>query len=246
MRARFPGAGGNLGVQLTVNRGRNLLGGTTAAPTLTSLADHDAVWIGGTKTPRLSSTPEPGAFYLAEFDTAEQTWRFRAKATKSPTDLRLHHRNPKLSLDPTRRTEVRVISLTVTLVYPDTRTSTWDGLPLDPRHEQNGMPDSVSAVFADASSPPNGRSATPLVMTLGREITDGLALLRSLIAHKATLAGSLNHPTSTATDRSVMMTLHGGNDGQRPTVGDYRGVTDAMTHAGTGLRVLEQLTRMSR
>jgi len=134
LRARFPGAAGSLRVQLTVNRGRNLLGRRAQALTLRALANDDIVWIGGTTLPG-SSSPQSGTCYLAEFDTTEQTWRFKTRKTSAATDLRLQHTDPRLSLNPALGTQVRVITVTVTIFHHDGSMSAWETLPLDPEHQ---------------------------------------------------------------------------------------------------------------
>lgn len=244
LRARFPGAAGNLRVRLTVHRGPNLLSGTSSTPTLKSLSHHAVVWIGGTTDPH-APTPQPGTFYLAEFDGTEQTWRFKTGAATSETDLRLHHSDPQRSLNPILGTQVRVISLTITVLDHASNTFVWKHLPLDPYHTRHSRPDSVLAVFTDIVPPSHAHSLPPLVITHGHDKPTGLDLLAVLRTHKPLLTISLNKRKSTVTARSVDLTLQGGNDGQRPTTEDYRGSKDELKKTATGLQVFETIEDIS-
>ena len=99
VRARFPGAAGNIRVRITVRAGRNVLCGTADAPTVVGLKTNDVVWIRDFATP-LASSPRSGNLYLVAWDEADQTWRFGKSKTKSAADLRLSA--PPGSLSPSR------------------------------------------------------------------------------------------------------------------------------------------------
>jgi len=244
LRSRFPGAAGNLRLRLTVHRGPNLLRGTSTAPTLKSLSHHSVVWIGGTTDPT-APTPQPGTFYLAEFDRTEQTWRFKTGETTSETDLRLHHSDPHLSLNPALGTQVRVISLTITVLDHASNTSVWKHLPLDPYHTRHGHPDSVLAMFTDIVPPSHTHSIPPLVITHGHDKPTGLDLLAALTTYKPLLASALNKRKSTVTARSIDLILQGGNDGHRPRAEDYHGIKDESKNTATGLQALEVIEDIS-
>src|SRR5258708_2011329 len=57
IRARFPGAIGNMQMRLTLRMGQNVLGGQAASPRVVSLLPEDVVW---------AKHDGQGAFYLAE------------------------------------------------------------------------------------------------------------------------------------------------------------------------------------
>ena len=222
VRSRFPGAAGNMRVRLTVRLGKNILGGTTQAPTVGALSNDDVVWIGDATFP-LSSPPGAGTLYLAEFDTTEQTWRFQSSKTRAVSDLRLKHPDPLLSLDPERGAQVRVATVTVTVLQHDGGTLVWEGLPPDPDHQSEGALVSLKSTFASESSNLAQKRTLPIVLVLGNGIADGLAVVDALVAENPDLVGNLNNLTSSDADRSVTVELSGGNDGQRPTADDYRG-----------------------
>lgn len=244
LRARFPGTAGNLRVRLTVQRGPNLLGGIATVPTLKSLARHDVVWIGRTKSPNTQST-RSGAFYLAEFDTTEQTWRFKIGSMNRPTDLRLHHADPQLSLNPELGTEVRVLNLTIVITDHASHTSIWKRLALDPRHQHRGTPDSILETFVHMPHTPSKHPLPPLIITSGSTPITGLDVLAALTTHKPPLTTTLNKRKSTVTARSVDLILAGGNDGQRPTAEDYHGVKDETKKVATGLQAFEVIEDIS-
>lgn len=244
LRARFPGSDGNLRVKLTLTRGRNLLAQTGQAPTLKALANHDVVWIGASPAPD-SSSGQSGGYYLAEFDEIERTWRFMTGETKSETDLRLHHTDPQLSLSPARGTQVRVISLTITVLNHDSTPSVWERIPLDPHHQRHGTPDSLLARFADVLDRSHNYPIPPLIVTHGQAKPTGLDVLAALTAHKPLITISLKKRQSTVAARSVDLVLDGGNDGQRPTADDYRGTIHEASRQPTALRALEAIDKIS-
>jgi len=244
VRARFPGAAGNMRVRLTVRLGQNILGGTTQVPTVGALSNDDVVWIGDATSP-VSSPPGAGTLYLAEFDTTEQTWRFKSSKTRAASDLRLKHTDPSLSLDPALGTQVRVATVTVTVLQNDGGTLVWEGLPPDPDHQRDGAPDSLKAKFASEPSNLAQKRTLPIVLTLGSGLADGLAVIDALVAEKPDLAGHLNNLKSSDADRSVTVELSGGNDGQRPTADDYHGKEDEATNTKTGLLAFEDIEDIS-
>ena len=238
LRARFPGAAGNLRVRLTIQRGPNLLGGTSNAPTLKSLAPHDIVWIGGTQglTPPSS---QPGAFYLADFDTTQQNWRFTTGDTNPNSDMWLQHHDPHRSLNPELGTQVRVLNLTIAVTDHHSHTSVWKRLALDPRHHRRGMFNSISVLHTVDVHEAHKYPPPPLVITPGHPHITGLDLLAALTAHKPMLVSSLKKRKSTVASRSVDLELQGGNDGQRPTAEDYRGAQNEEKHTATALQSFE-------
>lgn len=244
VRARFPGAAGNMRVRLTVRLGQNILGGTTQVPTVGALSNDDVVWIGDATSP-VSSPPGAGTLYLAEFDTTEQTWRFKSGKTRAASDLRLKHTDPLLSLDPALGTQVRVATVSLTVLQNDGGTLVWEGLPPDPDHQRDGAPDSLKAKFASEPSNLAQKRTLPIVLTLGSGLADGLAVVDALVAERPDLAGHLNDLKSSDADRSVTVDLSGGNDGQRPTADDYRGKEDEATNTKTGLLAFEDIEDIS-
>ena len=244
VRARFPGAAGNIRVRITVRVGRNVLCGTAEAPTVAGLRTNDVVWIRDFATP-LASSPRSGNLYLVAWDEAEQTWRFGKSKTQSAADLRLSAPPGSLSLstqlDPTREGEVRIVTLAVTALLNDGSTMMWDGLPPDPAHQRADTPDSLCACFHAAPCRPDLARRVPLVITCAGDASDGLQVLDALFAANPSLRAALDNAGSTEVERSVEMLLAGGNDGARPTAAEYGGHDDPATLIKTGLRAFEDI-----
>jgi phage tail sheath protein FI len=249
IRARFPGAAGNLRVRFTLRLGQSVLGvGEPGRPTLGSLRHRDLVWVNDVTSP-VSSPLAGGAFFVADnyFDTNtnERTWRFLDRSLDPAAALRLDALTP--DLDPARGDQVRVVTVTVTVMPAagDTLPSVWEGLSLDPGHELDGAPDSLSAKFGpDPSSLAQARTL-PIVVTLGDDLDSGIDVLRVLLNARPGLADRLADPTASDEERTVDVLLEGGNDGLRPTAAEYEGRADDTTSVKTGLKSLEDIEDIS-
>ena len=245
IRARFPGATGNVRVRFIVRLGQNILGGVKGKATVTGLTENDVVWIGDLKAP-IDNPPGAGGLFLATFDATEETWRFAKTKAKTAADLRLNTTDNTLNaLDPEGGHTVRVTTITVMVLMPDGSVQTWENLPPDPAHTRSGSPDSLLSKFAAQPSSLAQARGLPIVIGAGGDIVDGLKLLNVLTTAKATLAAALNSPTSSDADRSVEVLLAGGNDGQRPKASEYEGKADLDKTTKTGLKAFEDLEDIS-
>ena len=246
LRARFPGAAGNLRVRLTLRLGQNVLGGKAGAPTVGGLLDNDVVWINEVNSP-VDSPPGGGNLYLAEsyYDAVNKvdTWRFVNSATSPTTTLELADFIP--NPDPAQSDAIRIVTMTVITTDDDGNTLVWSGLPLDPAHIRSGSPDSVSKFFAQ--KPPNLDQARtlPIVIELGDHVVSGLDVVDALALANTNLLANLNVLTSSDADRSVDVILVGGNDGVRPTFSEYEGTADENTSVKTGLKAFEDIEDIS-
>jgi len=239
VKARFPGEAGNLRVRFTIRLGQNILGGKSGEPKLGALSDRDVVWIGDVKSP-ISSPPGSGTFYIAERDDEDETWHF--KKTTSPTSqLDLD------DLDPERGDNVRVATLTISVGAPDGSGSVgvWEGVPLDPEHKRGGSLDSLSARFAQDQSNVALRRTTPIVISLGDNVEDGLDVLQALLDSNSDLADALNDMKSSDAERSTETVLSGGDDGDRPGAAEYEGEAEEDTSVKTGLKAFEDIEDIS-
>jgi phage tail sheath protein FI len=252
VRARFPGAAGNLRIRFTLRLGQNILGADDRNnPTLGGINERDVVWV---RDVTLTSPPtETGAFYRAEsaFDTNEQKllWTFRGlRLSPLPDDI--GHASVKLAAlapnpNEARSDKVRVLTMTVTVLYPDGSTATWDGLSLDPEHVREGSPDSLFARFARTPSNSGLGRTLPIVITHGDGLADGLTVLAALFRAKPALSKALEKEASTDAERSIDIELNGGNDGQRPRANEYEGVADDKTLVKMGLKQFEDIEDIS-
>lgn len=255
VRARFPGAAGNLRVRLTVRLGGNILSGKRDALTAAGLREFDTVWIGDLTSPAADSPPGAGDIYVARFDEADQTWRFtQAGATTSPpqgSDLWLNAGSDpaRTALDPLAGHEVRVATLTVTVSSADGTTSeVWDNVAPDRNHKSvAGAPDGLSALFQQEPNTMTEARTLPVVVLTGAGLDTGREVINALIDSGLNddLADNLDRLDSSDADRSVVFLLTGGNDGQRPAPADYEGRVDPASNAKTGLKMLEDLEDIS-
>ncbi|HKU75887.1 MAG TPA: phage tail sheath subtilisin-like domain-containing protein [Pyrinomonadaceae bacterium] len=246
IRARFPGAYGNMRVRITVQLGKSVLGGTTAGQlTANSLRDYDTVWIQDIVSP-ISSPLASGNLYVARFDETERTWIFSQTNTPGASDFRLNSSTATNVL--ASGDLIRPVSLTVTVISPDgTSTSVWNNVPLNPNHKSAfGNADSLKDLFAQEPSSLAQARTLPIVILAGDNIDTGRDLLQALAgADFNTLLTAVGNPDSTDTARTIDKLLVGGNDGQLPEPTDYIGREDPDTNNKTGLVVFEDIDDIS-
>jgi len=256
VQARFPGAAGNdMQVLFTVCLSQNVLGRQLGGQpaNLSSVLENDVVWIGHPASPPLgSSAPTLGDYYIAEpfFDpqTQQQTWLFKSPPTSPP--MRFQISPPAGGLDLRNLSfdagyQVRVVTLTVTVILADDSNIVWSGLPLDPAHKRaDGMPDSVFDFFSKGAGSQSQALRLPIVVTPSN-IADGLDVLEILFTQNSGLRNFLDNPQSTASQRSVALALAGGDDGQRPSANEYEGTADENTQIKTGLKIFEDIEDIS-
>lgn len=261
IRARFPGAAGNMRVRLTVKLGQNILTGEPGNPgqpeklSVKALHDFDTVWISNVKSP-VSVPPGRGGFYLAHFDEPEQTWIFGLTSTKRVRDLRLNKpaRSSLTSLSAKEGDQIRVVMLTVSVTSADgSTTNVWDNIALDPKHLNTlGTPDTLKDAFPQDPGSLTQAHTLPIVVLIGDGISTGVELLKTLTTY-GTSSGSnkdfgpniLNRLDSTDSERSVEILLSGGNDGQLPGADAYIGGINEQTNATFGLVTFEKVEDIS-
>jgi phage tail sheath protein FI len=177
LRARYPGAAGNMQVTFTANVGQNTLADEPEDPTnptgptrrvLRGVESHDLVWIGQPSATSVNQTnaatnPQTGGGDVYRVNRALENgrvvWHFMADTIGG--------------LDLTTDTlpagaQVRAITLTVEVVHrgrtPRTqaRTQTWEGLGFDPRH-----PRWVGKVFKRTPTSRSQALEVPMVLWIG-------------------------------------------------------------------------------
>ncbi len=250
IRARFPGAAGNLRVRITAKLGQNVLSvadAGTPEETLTvgALRNYDTVWLDDLTSP-IGSPPSAGSLYVALFDEAEQTWIFSETGTPSANDYRLNSTTAANIIGSSDR--VRVITLTITITSADgSTTSVWDNVALDPNHKSTfGAADSLGDLFAQNPNSLSQARSIPVVILTGDNIDTGRSLLQALgSAAYNDLRDALADDDSTDVERTVDVLLSGGNDGQRVTATEYIGNVDADTNQKFGLMSFEDLEDIS-
>jgi Bacteriophage tail sheath protein len=268
-------AGGEMRVRLTLRLSQNILsseperdslgrvqtddqGKVKTRPKIGSVLDRDVVWISNLASP-LSPVDEftegRGDYYIAsrKFDSTskEWTWEFNALTTSPPisplssefkSTLGLKDLNSDLQGD-----TVRVVTLSIAVTNTDGDTQVWDDIPLDPEHERAGSPDSVFARFSEDPGSLSQALRLPIVIDPGEDIGDGLDVLQTLLQHDANLnlRDQLDDLKSSDNQRSIVISLDGGDDGVRPTAFEYEGEASPTSTKKTGLKALEGIDDIS-
>lgn len=219
IRARFPGAAGNLGIRLAFRHGPNILGGSTARPLVGALSPHDVVLIDAIRGGN-------GMLARAAYNQAHASWSFAPAKGRS---ISLAH------LDPARH-RIRVISMDVTVDVPHAWQAVWTGLPLDPRHAGPGGKDSLLARFARRPASDGSILDLPFELLPGKGLGNGLALIDLFASVTPDLHAGLLAPDDAQAVLALDCRLGGGHDGALPEAEDYAG----RNHPGrSGLKRLE-------
>lgn len=248
LRARYPGAAGNVQVTFTARLGQNILAGVPRdpsnlageqVPVLRGASEFDLVWITDASSPVIDP-PGAGALYWAERTrdaNNERTWTFHPEAG---ADLALANLTPGLD-------EVRIVTVDVEVVTPGRFPSSdrWEGLTFHPSHDR-----SLSRVFAAELNNRRQRLTVPIVFTASVQNGVGIAL---------TVLGQVNTDTGNAIidtfgtaenqlqagARQYTVVLENGNDGVRPEAGEYEGDDGGDDGLKSGFNALEDLEDIS-
>jgi len=254
LRARWPGAMGNLRVVLELRAGRNLLGsvieGDSERAVLGGLKPYDVVCIRDEQSPFSSPPDANGDLWLALRDDASTEtdarrpdyWQF-AGAIGSPiaspvTAGRKFGAGDIPAAEPGQGISIRVVTLAVTLLAPSGEPlGAWRDLPIDPRHRSGGAADSFVNLFGAQADD----RTLPLVVELAGA-PSGLEIIDAFFRSEEVAVAS---GTPLLTGISVTHHLTGGNDGIFPSAADYQGSDDESRSFKTGLKQLEDLEDIS-
>jgi phage tail sheath protein FI len=232
--ARFPGAGGNMQVRITLTAGPNVYDkGTT---TIRGVVNDDLVIVNSTQAD--GKTPTAGApdFWWTEqfFNGTDMQWRLRNAPNTTKT------------LDNTID-NVRIVTATVTIIPTDPNVPSWvyPDLAISSTHRRNGADDTIAGQFA-AKQPSLGRARSiPIVIDLAAFGT-GIATAQHLLALAPNLGGHLKNPVSSDANRSFTFQLTGGDDGALPSNAEYQGKGgDPSEKIKSGLKALEDIDEIS-
>ena len=252
IKARFPGDAGNIRVRLTLRIGQNILGGTPApgtsgtfTPRVAGLLDKDIVWIADKSSP-IESPPGAGTLYRAvrypDPETKGWSWRFHvhdSSSSSSPPEI-LELDQLTFDPDPGQSDQIRIVTLAVTVIQNDGTSLVWDGLPFDPAHVRDGLPDAVTVRFAAKLANLAQARSMPIVIETNLQ---ALGILRAIFPQG--IIDLLNDPTASDIERSVDVLLTGGNDGLRPGADEYEGKAALDTTTKTGLKAFEDIEDIS-
>lgn len=250
IRARFPGAAGNMIVSIAVILQENLLAGESGRLTAAGLSDHDTVWISNAAAPDSESH---GSFYRALFSDEEQTWLFGKEAKPDSADLRLNTPvssgfKSLIRSDDDIHSQLRVATLTVSVASEDGGTYIWDRIAPDPNHTGTHGWDSLTRGFAQDLENPISSRVLPIVILAGDGIVTGVDVLQTILRDADGDVAKFDQldwlkRDSLSVRRSVQ--LAGGNDGQVPDADAYLGRMSEKDELRTGLSSLELVDEIS-
>jgi phage tail sheath protein FI len=230
--ARFPGAGGNVQVRITLVGGPNVFAMEGTQRVVRGVVDGDVVLIGDNTT-----TTAAGNLYIAQRYISAGAIQYRFRQGGTTSELQSLAAN----------SSVRVITATVTVTPPDPLVPSvvYEGLALDRTHRRNGADDSLATQFA-LEQPSLGRARSIPIVMFTSAFNDGVALAAHVFSLRSSIATSLVNEKSSDAARSYDFGLTGGSDGNLPEVGDYEGVGgDPDSKVKTGLKALEDIDEIS-
>jgi uncharacterized protein len=233
MRARNPGAAGDVRVRFTVEAGQSVLSMVDGVPTARGLVDNDVIMLSG-GSPGAVNFARAESFY--DPDAGRPSWRFHPEGGSPPDAIDLD------TLDPATGDSLRVVTVSVGVTpnLPGAVTMEWLALPLDPSHDIGGAPDSLFAIFD-----PEAEQARGTPITIETTLSDGIAVLNALSAASGgALEAALFDPNSSPEQRSLDDLLTGGGDGDMPTVDEYAG-EELDDNSKTGLVAFEDIVDIS-
>ena len=241
IRARYPGAAGNLRVGLVLRGGAEALVAdadpATGVPrtTLRSVTDLDLVWLHRRDAP----DPAAGALHLARRDAKQASWRLEPGNGGDHVDVA----NLTVGAEPGAGDSVRRVALQVSLHSGDglQDLAAWVDLPIDPRHAA----DSVFARFAEAPAKAADARNLPLVFACTAELRTAFDVLAALGLGEWRPAGDAGDPPSADDPPGLQLALEGGNDGMRPDAAAFEGGVDPKTGAAHGLAQLEAIDEIA-
>ena len=227
--ARYPGAAGDFAVTLIFKRGSSILvtdAGSGAR--FQGVGDKDVIWA-QTIAEAQQSSPAAGQFYRVQGKgdamRLQPGGAIEGDATGS------------LNADQLARAEIVTLTVTASASGQFTADQVWNDVTFD-------AADSASLMQIFAAEPGSARKA-PLVFesstSNGAELAGVLSQLGNLL-DGTPVALCLDVENELA--RSVRLQLSQGNDGQQPTVGEYKGEVSA-SGSKSGLTVFEDLEDIS-
>ena len=209
LRARFPGAAGNMTVNFTFKRGENMLQSEDGEAVLRGAQQYDVVWALENTSP-----PGNGQIYWVErfFDGQRNTFRLRQNDPEQSASS---------ALALASMSEVRKLTVTVNIVHPGqfSDDQTFDDLTFHPTRAQ-----SLARYFAAEAESRSAELERPLIFA--SNLLNGASIANALLQMPNVASGSaiINHlGDSSARARQATLELEGGNDGNQPTPADYQG-----------------------
>ncbi len=229
--ARFPGAGGNFQVRITLTVSPNVLSGSGSTKRVRGVLDNDVVLI------------HPGSGVVAD-----ELWTAQSFISAGARVWQFTNGTGTVLLTDPSVTSVQIVTATVTVTPPDALNVppfVYAGLALDAEHRQNGTDDSLAGQFA-LEQPSLGRARSIPIVVSTAAFATGVDLVRHLLSLNPPIGNALVSNISSDADRSYNLELKGGSDGMEPTSNEYEGVGGLPTDKRkTGLKALEDIDEVS-
>ena len=245
VKARYPGAAGNMTVTFVFQIGQNILINENGTRVLQGAGAHDLVLVKDLESP-ISSPPGSGSLYWLErhIDTKRQkTFRFRQTA-EIENDAPLLTETDTSASTYIDLSDVRIVTVNVTVElagdFPNPQN--WEDLAFHPEHKQ-----SLGKVFAQ--DPPDRSTAlyVPLVfeteLKSGVDIAQTLLNQQSLIDESQTFFDYLLADNTGESSMTYRVVLGEGSDGIRPDADKYQG--EESNGLKSGLMSFEDIENIS-
>jgi hypothetical protein len=251
VRARWPGAAGNVTVRISISLGPNIYAGfdkKAGQPRLAGLSPRDVVLYASTPERPDAELP-PGDLYIAAQEGL--TWLLKKKEGNAV----------KLDQATLNGQKVGVYIVTATVAVTPTGGGdpmVWSGLPLDLHHRTNGVEDGLASWFWWYTEDRSQDSDVPIVFSFSEGVENGIDVLEALDSASNSpgiLKKAGDGPTALRDSikdkkrieqRYIEFTLEGGNDGLQPEPDNYEGRADPKTNdPRTGLKQFEDVDEIS-
>ena len=234
LRARFPGAAGNVSVRFALNIGQNGL----VADAVKGLLPGDTVWIGEKSDPLNKSK---GKLYLAYPKADGSDWYFSTDNTAASAKFWLMQPPSSGSTKLLPEThEVRIVTASVDVFWPNGNSQNWSGLALQPNHRRAGSADALTAKFTVAPASGTEARTLPFCMLLDDEVDLAGEVYSMIFSRDPTADTELGHWPLAVTHQ-----LTGGDDGRRPGAAEYAGHGEGPEAPKTGLKAFEDVEDIS-
>jgi phage tail sheath protein FI len=251
LKARYPGAAGNMTVTFVFQIGQNILINENGTRALQGASAHDLVLVKDLESP-IRSPPGKGTLYWLErhIDTKRQkTFRFQqtAEAENDAPILTETDTSASTYID---LSDVRIVTVNVTVElagdFPNSQI--WEDLAFHPEHKQ-----SLGKVFAQ--DPPDRSTALYVPLVFKTELTSGVDIAQTLLNQQSLTDESQtffdylladNTGESSMTYRVVLGEVTEGikgSDGIRPDADKYQG--EESNGLKSGLMSFEDIENIS-
>lgn len=236
LRARHPGAAGNMTVSFVFRLGQNILDNSDASNLRLQGAQNLEVVYARTQTEQAQSPPATGQLYWLEryFDETERRDTFRLRQNDPTQDA-----TGAVGLDQLHSVQLVTVSVITGAMGRFGEEQSWDQLTFHPEN-----PRSLSEQFTATPTRQSVSLYVPLVFntTLANGASIAMALMRQPNSVDQTAVFD-NIENSSDARRTVRIQLSGGNDGQLPQPNHYEG--DDQRGLKSGLLAFEDIEDIS-